>query len=134
MPRQSGSLDTNVLLRLLLQDVPLQHKAAVQLLTSGGNFSVADTAFVEVIFVLERNYQLTRPQISEAVKGLASLAELNCNHDLLENALPVFEAHPSLSFEDCCLAVYANLNDAEPLWTFDKKLASQAKNARLLVA
>src|SRR5664279_4684461 len=117
MTVSSGSLDTNVLLRLLLNDIADQHQAAVNLLQEAhGQFAVADTAFIEIVFVLERNYKLTRTQIVEAVEGLASLAQIHCNRPLLESALPVFKAHGNLSFEDCCLAAYASLNDAEPLW------------------
>jgi predicted nucleic-acid-binding protein len=128
-----GSLDANVILRLLLQDVPTQHQAATKLLLSGrGQFAVADTAIIEVVFVLERNYGFTRAQVSEAIKGLMALPQINCNRTLFVKALPLFEEHSGLSFEDCCLAIYAELNDATTLWTFDKKLASQAPAAQLL--
>jgi len=77
---------------------------------------------------------LNRSQIAEAIEGLASLMEINCNNALIENALPIFKSHPGLTFEDCCLATYASLSDAEPLWTFDKKLSSQVKNTKLVEA
>ncbi len=40
--------------------------------------------------------------------------------------------NPKLSFNDCCLAGYAALNEAEPLWTFDKDLAKTSGTAKLL--
>lgn len=133
MPGFSGSLDTNVILRLLLQDVIDQHKAAVTLLDQAeGQLAVADIAIIEVAFVLERHYQLSRAQVVQALTGFFSLPKINCNRVLFEQALPLFEAHPGLSLEDCCLAVYAELNSAAPLWTFDKKLANQASAARLV--
>lgn len=129
----SGSLDANVLLRLLLNDVPVQNAAATKLLQdSAGQFAVADTAIIEVVFVLERHYEFTRLQIAEAVEGLMSLPEINCNRGLFATALPFFSKHPALSFEDCCLAKYAELNEAKPLWTFDQKLANQALSAKLV--
>ncbi len=135
MPQLSGSLDANILLRLLLNDVPAQHQAATKLLKEADSrFAVADTALIEVAFVLERNYQLNRSQIVEAIEGLMALAEINCNRILFETALPFFKPNPSLSFEDCCLAAYAELNDAVPLWTFDKKLSSQISSAKLIDA
>ena len=130
----SGSLDANVLLRLLLNDVDSQHQAAVKLLQKpDAQFAVADTAFIEIVFVLERNYGFTRSQIVEAVEGLAAVQQLNCDRELLQHALPIFKAHSSLSFEDCCLTTYAKLSMAEPLWTFDQKLAKQLATAKLLV-
>lgn len=129
----SGSLDANVLLRLLLNDVPEQNLAATKLLQDApGQFAVADTAIIEVVFVLERHYEFMRLQIVEAVEGLMSLPEINCNRGLFATALPLFTKHPALSFEDCCLAKYAELNDAKSLWTFDQKLANQTPSAKLV--
>ena len=128
-----GSLDANVLLRLLLNDIPIQHNAAEALLNKAkGQLAVADTAVIEVVFVLERHYEFPRTAIAEAIEGLTSLTALNCNRNLFEKAIPLFVKNPSLSFEDCCLAAYAKLNNAEPLWTFDKKLANQAPGVKLL--
>ncbi len=133
MAKLSGSLDTNVLLRLLLNDIPEQHTAARKLVAaSAGQFAVADTAVIELVFALDRYYGFNRSQISEAISGLMKLREINCNRVLFEKALNVYTQHSSLSFEDCCLSTYAQLNNAEPLWTFDKKLANQATNSQLL--
>lgn len=131
----SGSLDANVLLRLLLNDIPDQHKAVLELFhDSSKQFAVADTAIAEVAFVLERHYEFTREQISEAIIGLTNLVEISCNRTLFEKSLVLFTKHPSLSFEDCCLATYVELNNATPLWTFDQKLANQAPSALLVPA
>lgn len=129
----AGSLDTNVLLRLLLKDVPEQHEAVEALFKqANGAFEVADAALIEIVFVLERHYRFTRAAILDDVSDLVSLPQLRCNQVLIKRALQLFVAHPALSFEDCCLSVYAELQDATPLWTFDKKLASQAPDARLV--
>ena len=40
----TGSLDTNILLRLILEDVPEQSIAVEKLLTKGKVFEVADAA------------------------------------------------------------------------------------------
>jgi len=133
MADYSGSFDTNVLLRLLLNDIPGQHTATKKLLSQAiHQFVIADTAIIELVFVLDRYYGLSRLQTTEAVEGLMNLKEINCNRVLFKRAMPLYIKHSSLSFEDCCLSAYALLNDAEPLWTFDKKLANQAPNAKLV--
>jgi predicted nucleic-acid-binding protein len=133
MSSLAGSLDANVILRLLLNDVAEQHAVALLLINSTKNqFAVTDTAIIEVVFVLERHYTFTRAQITEAINGLMSIPVINCNRSLFENALPLFTANTGLSFEDCCLATYATLNAAEPLWTFDQELARKAQSASLL--
>ncbi len=134
MTKLTGSFDTNVLLRLLLNDIPEQRIAVKKLLSQAANqFAVADTVIIELVFALDRHYGFSRLQIAEAIDGLMKLREINCNRTLFERALPLYIDHPSLSFEDCCLAIYAQLNDAEPLWTFDKKLANQAPSVTLIV-
>jgi predicted nucleic-acid-binding protein len=133
MTMSSGSLDANVLLRLLLNDIADQHQSVVNLFQhTSGQFAVADTAIIETVFVLERNYKFTRTAIVETIEGVMSLTEINCNRPLFLKALPLFSKYSALSFEDCCLAVYAELNDAKPLWTFDQKLAKQAPSTKLV--
>ena len=54
------------------------------------------------------------------------------NKELFERVFPMYLAYPNLSFNDCCLTGYAALNEAEPLWTFDRDLAKQSGTAKLL--
>jgi predicted nucleic-acid-binding protein len=127
----SGSLDANILLRVLLDDVPHQHAAAMELLSHGGRFAVSDTALIEVNFVLGRAYGLTRDQQQEAVMGLLQQPQIVGSIDVFTAAFDTYCTHPKLSFEDCYLVSHAQANGDEPLWTFDKKLATQTR-ARLL--
>lgn len=129
----SGSFDANVLLRLLLNDIKDQHAAVLKLMRDpSATFAVADVAVVEVVFVLERHYGFTRSQISEAIEGLCSIPQITCNQTLFQKTLPVFVKNMKLSFEDCCLATYAELQNSLPLWTFDRKLANQAPGAKIV--
>jgi predicted nucleic-acid-binding protein len=133
IPIFGGSLDANVVLRVLLNDVPDQHAAAVALVESvDAPFAVSDVAVIEVVFALCGHYEFSRAAAAEAIEGLMSLTQIDCNRVMFKRALPFFADHPKLSFEDCCLAIYAELSNAEPLWTFDRKLAGQAYSARLV--
>lgn len=129
----NGSLDTNVVLRLLLHDVPEQTRRAAALLESAtGQFAVADLVFIECAHVLERHYHVDRTSIQELMSAFMRLDKINCNRVMLQKALSPYVAHSALSFEDCCLAAYAELNDAMPLYTFDQKLARQIDSAMLV--
>ncbi|MCL2782687.1 MAG: PIN domain-containing protein [Propionibacteriaceae bacterium] len=121
-----AALDTNVLLRLIVPDVPEQHARARRLLaTPSTTFMVADYVFVELVFVLERHYGFDRGQIARAATGIMELGNIECHEDLLRAAIEFWQVHPKLSFEDCLMAEYAQTQSAVPLWTFDHKLANQ---------
>ena len=131
MKRQS--LDTNVLLRLMLQDGEQQARAAKNLVFSGkARFFVSDTAIVEFVFVLERHYSFTREQTAYTVESMLTIKSIDCNSDRIYKTLRLFTENSSLSFEDCYLAASAEDMNADPLWTFDVKLAKKIPAAKLL--
>ena len=129
----SGSLDTSVLLRALVRDEPVQTKQALGIIRdTQSQLAVADVAFVEAAHVMQRYYHISRSDICNLITQFIRLEVISCNRLMLDAAMAIYVDHPSLSFEDCCLAVYAELNDAVPLYTFDKKLAVQTTQAQLI--
>ena len=120
------SLDTNTLLRLVLADIPEQTARVEKLIAdTSQKFSVADMVFAEMVWVLQgRLYGYDRPRIAANLLSIIAITHLNCNRTMLERAIPLYVEHPRISFIDACLAAYAQLNNATPLLTFDKKLAS----------
>lgn len=124
------SVDTNVLLRLTLKDVPDQHERAAALFRAMPRVVVGDAALVEYVFVLEDYYELPRAQVAEMVRGVMRLPGVECSSALIDRALSGWQVHPELSFEDCYMAERALADDAAPLWTFDKKLARQHPGAQ----
>jgi len=130
---EAQSLDANVLLRLVVADIPAQSEAAIKLVEQSKLLHVADTAVIEVVFALERYYEMDRSTISQVIGALLTHPKLRLNKALFTEAMPLFVSHSKLSMEDCCLATYAKLNKALPLWTFDRKLARQCpEQCRLL--
>ena len=129
----TGSLDTNLLLRLVINDMPKEADLVKRLIESTGeSFSVADIVFVELDFAMRKHYGMSRSETCEILLYLVASPSLNLNKLMLEKALPIYQSHPALSLVDIMLSIYANINNANPLWTFDKKLASQLPNAELL--
>lgn len=126
------SLDTNILLRILLQDNAAMLTRAQELFARHEEFAVADQAVVEVVFALGGQYGYGRKEIAEAVASLMQNQHLNLNRPLFARVLPHYTTNPAVSFTDCCLEAYAYLNKQTPLYTFDKKLARQLSHAALL--
>ena len=127
------SLDTNVILRLVLRDVPEQClKIQDLLMRMYIRYDVADLAITEAVYVMQSFYSLSREEIVDGVRKLLWFPEIKYNRELFKRALPVYLDNPAMSFNDCCLAVYAELNEAEPLWTFDKAFAKRSGTAKLV--
>jgi len=119
------SLDTNTLLRLVLADIPQQTAVVERLLVdTSQRFAVADMVFAEIVWVLQGGvYRYDRQHIAANLKAIIAVRNINCNQVMLEKAIPLYVNHSKISFIDACLAAYAELNNATPLLTFDKKLA-----------
>ena len=126
------SLDTNTILRLMLDDVPGQRAKVIELLCRpDATYHIADLAITETVYVLQK-YGKTRAEIVRYLEGLMKRMNIMVNQNLFERVFPMYLACPKLSFNDCCLAGYAALNQAEPLWTFDKALAKESGTAKLV--
>ena len=120
---RAGSLDTNLLVRLVLGDVPAQVEAVEKLLKSGRSFDVSDIAIFEMVYVLEKVYKQPRDIISQNVYSIINHTCINCNRKIFVASLPLYIDNPKLSFVDCALTKYAELNKTTPLYTFDADLA-----------
>jgi predicted nucleic-acid-binding protein len=78
MVRMTG-LDTNVLVRFLVQDDAAQAKAAYDLIATfseGQPGFICREVLIELVWVLERAYALPRSDISRALDGLLEAREL----------------------------------------------------------
>ena len=124
--------DTNLILRLVLRDMPEQClKIQDLLMRKGATYDIADLAVTEAVYVLQKGN--SRGDIVEMLQFVLGLPHIRANFNLFDRVFPMYLEHPKLSFNDCCLAVYAQLNGATPLWTTDHKLAHQSPTAKLLV-
>ncbi len=115
----TGSLDTNILLRLILADVPAQSIAVEKLIAQGNDFEIADAALFEMIYVLEKLYKMNREQVSKSILTIIRNTKFNCNRKLFELIMPLYVQAVKLSIIDCALIHYAQLNNVTPLFTFD---------------
>ena len=132
MVKNSPSLDTNCLLRWVLKDIPEEAQSVQRLLGSGLDFYVADVAITEVVYVLEKVYSLPREAVASNVQTIIATENIICSRTFFQAVLPIYIRHPAISFVDCQLALHAELLSKKPLYTFDKKLAAQLDQAKLL--
>ncbi|MCL2831939.1 MAG: PIN domain-containing protein [Treponema sp.] len=127
-----SSLDANCILRWLLDDIPEQTEIVTVLFNSKENFTIADAALIEIIFMLEKIKKVNRESIEKAIMTVIEKENFLLNKELFIEILPIYVNHPKLSFVDCYLEVLAKKTNALPLLTFDQKLANQLKGSKLL--
>lgn len=122
-PSTMISLDTNVVLRFLLDDVPAQTEKATRIIETHEVY-VTDAVVIEVVFVLEKVMELPRRDIATLITGFLGFANVTYNTYFLLEAIQYYEHHPSLAIVDCCAAIEAKAFHNQ-LATFDKRLANQ---------
>ncbi|TAK88990.1 PIN domain-containing protein [Patescibacteria group bacterium] len=127
-------LDTNVLLDWLL-DRDVDRTAKIDaLLVRSPELQIPDAIIVELAFALEKFYELPRETVADNLNKVVDEPVFNCNRIMFRRAITEYLDHPALSFLDCCLMNYAELQGALPVWTFDKKLVNQSSGrAKALV-
>lgn len=130
------ALDTNVLVRFLVQDDPEQAELAtgvIDQLTDDARGFVSREVLIELVWVLERAYRLGRVEIAIALDGLLSATELDIEGSV--EVAPALELYRNdgFGFADLMIAAAARRVGAMELVTFDQK-AARLPGARLIKA
>ena len=128
------ALDTNVLVRFLVQDDPEQARLAGEIinqLTDDAPGFVSREVLVELVWVLERAYRFGRAEIAIALDGLLAATELLIERaDEVGPALELYR-NDGFGFADLMIAAAARSVGASELVTFDRK-AARLPGVRLL--
>ncbi len=127
------SIDTNVLLRFIIGDVP-KHFELVNKILENPNLRkiyINDLAIVEMVWVMEKVYKIDRYTIVTGVENILSYPKFIVNRILFKDIAPLYLCNSKLSFADCYLAISAE-NHTTSLLTFDKDLAKNVESAVLV--
>jgi predicted nucleic-acid-binding protein len=132
-----AALDTNILVRFLVEDDAAQLVAARKLIRkcvqAGEVLHVPVTVALELEWVLRSNFGFAKPEVVKTLSQLLSSVELSFESEAaLEVALVLYSQAPA-DFSDCLHVALAAAAGQQPLWTFDKA-ASKLAGARLLAA
>ncbi len=120
-------LDTNVLIRYIVQDDPNQAKIATRLIESKCTPDmpgyISFIVLVEVVWVLARAYGYSRDVIFRVLQQILSTAELVVeNHTIAWLALSDYQ-NSSSNYSDCLVGRIHQEQGCETTVTFDKKAA-----------
>ena len=130
-----ASLDTNVLVRYLVQDDDRQFALAEKLiqaaLRAGQKLYIPITVMLELEWVLRSNFGFGKDRIINAVSSQLASAELSFESEAAaEVALALYQRNKA-AFTDCVHVALAHAAGESPLWTFDRA-ASKLDGAKML--
>lgn len=128
------AVDTNVLVRAVVGDDPLQASAAAKVLADAELIAVALPCLCEFVWVLLRVYDFHPADTATAIRALLAVANVEVNRPAVEAGLAVLEAGGD--FADGVIAYEGNWLGGETFVSFDKKavvlLQAQGQSALLL--
>lgn len=120
------ALDTNILVRFLVNDDPRQSAAARALLaelTADRPGFVCREVAVELSWVLDRAYGFSRDRIATVLEELAGTGELQ--FEAVDDVIRSAEGYRrgGAGFSDHMIAAAASRSGADSLYTFDRQAA-----------
>ena len=126
------SIDTNILLRLILLDNPKQVAQIQALLAQYEDVSLPDQAIIEAVYILGGLEGLSRHDITRILRTVLDNQRLHTNAAVFYRVLEHYQELPAVSFTDMYLEATAYFSGQIPLFTFDKKLARQLPETELV--
>ena len=120
-------LDTNVVLRLLLNDDPAQNDRLDALLQAHGQapgaLLITDVLLAEVFWTLRSAYAQDKPALLRALQGLLEEASIAFeDRQSVADAVAAYEAGPC-GFADCLVAAKNQRLGSSFTATFDRRMA-----------
>jgi predicted nucleic-acid-binding protein len=122
------ALDTNVLVRVLVADDPVQTAAAERLLRealeAGETCFIGDPVLCELEWVLDRFYRVPRAEILAAVESLLARTSLFSFEDaaIVRVALDSYQRSKA-DFSDFLIGAKADARGVRTTFTFDRVLS-----------
>lgn len=128
-------LDTNILVRYIVEDDPVQTLLANELIEN--KCTSKNTAFInlivlcELVWVLARAYKCNRKQIKDVLQNLLITENFTVeHHDIAWQALYDFEEGKA-DYSDCLISRLNNYYECSTSYSFDKN-AAKFTNIELL--
>lgn len=123
-------VDTNALLRFLLNDIPQQKKEVEKLLWQAKQnkrtIRILPIVIFEIDFTLRKYYQFGKEKLIDKLESIVGTDYMQVEQkEVFLEALKLYRV-TNISFVDCFLLLQAESRGAE-LFTFDKKLIKLSK-------
>ena len=126
--------DTNVLMRAVLDDDPVQSRASRLALSSADQVIIGRHAFCEMVWLLRQRYKMPKAEIVRVIRGYLEAQNVVTDTPAVRAGLEAMEA--GADFADGVVAYEGRWMGGEMFVSFDKKavaaVAKQGLQAELL--
>lgn len=113
-------VDTNIILRYLLQDNEEMSQIAIDIIDNNEIF-IPTEVIIEASYVLRKVYKVEKEKIYEAIELLLDMEDVKFqNSKTIEMAFKIY-SEKNLDIVDCMLFAYSK-NEKYDIKTFDRKL------------
>jgi len=114
-------IDTNIIMRYLLDDHKELSEKAKQIIDSETKLFICDGVFVEIIYVLTKVYRVERELVKRTISELLSKRNIYISDEsVIKKSLELFTKY-HIDYMDSLLCAYNHTNSIK-IETFDKKL------------
>jgi predicted nucleic-acid-binding protein len=128
------AVDTNILVRAVVQDDPKQGDAASRIVKAAETLAVGTSCLCEFVWVLRAAYEFKPPAIAAAIRELLAAGNVETNRLAVEAGLAMLDAGGD--FADGVIAYEGRWLGGETFVSFDRRavemLKLQGVAARLL--
>ena len=126
--------DTNVLLRYVLADDPVQYRLALEIMKRAEAVVVTNVALCELAWVLRSRYGVSRENIAATISGLRETSNIELDGAAVDAGLSMLEL--GADFADGVIAYEGRWLGGETFVSFDKRavavVAKQGMKTQLL--
>jgi predicted nucleic-acid-binding protein len=118
-------IDTSAILRLLVKDDPAKARAVEKLIKEskdkGMTLYVLPVTILEIVWVTEKVYRLSRMAIRELVEAILNTPQLKCPlEQLFRQALITYETQ-NIKFADAVMGYWGLNEGLSTVYTYDEK-------------
>lgn len=116
-------LDTNFILRFLLQDHPDQFLSTRKIIQNiQEDLTIIDVTLAEVVWVLTSFYKFSKEETASKIYQLINLPNIDTNKQVIIRTIFLYREF-SISFVDAYQIAFAEEENLEGIYSFDKSLS-----------
>lgn len=121
-----NAIDTNVLVRIIVQDNDIQSHKALKYVQRHREVFISHVVLCEAMWVFESCYDVKKPELLLILEEILSTKQFAMeNADIVWRSLREYKKVNS-DFADCLIGAIAHYHNTKAVGTFDKKAAKSS--------